>query len=30
MTNANVEHAVSAVDGQTVTLKYKDGLTPPM
>jgi outer membrane lipoprotein SlyB len=25
MTNANVEHMVSAVDGQTLTLKYKDG-----
>jgi outer membrane lipoprotein SlyB len=25
MTNANVEHLVSAVDGQTLTLKYKDG-----
>jgi hypothetical protein len=25
MTNANVEQAVSAVDGQTLTLKYKDG-----
>src|ERR1700738_891777 len=25
MTNANVEHAVTAVDGQTLTLKYKDG-----
>ena len=25
MTNANVEQAVTAVDGQTLTLKYKDG-----
>jgi outer membrane lipoprotein SlyB len=25
MTNANVEHAVTGVDGQTLTLKYKDG-----
>jgi hypothetical protein len=25
MTNANVEQVVSAVDGQTLTLKYKDG-----
>src|SRR5262245_41938825 len=25
MTNANVEHAVTAVEGQTLTLKYKDG-----
>jgi hypothetical protein len=25
MTNANVEQAASAVDGQTLTLKYKDG-----
>jgi hypothetical protein len=33
MTNANVEHAVTAVDGQTLTLKYKDGekkiIVPP-
>ena len=25
MTNANVEHVVTAVEGQTLTLKYKDG-----
>src|SRR4029453_14485240 len=25
MTNANVEQVVTAVDGQTLTLKYKDG-----
>jgi hypothetical protein len=25
MTNANVEQAVTAADGQTMTLKYKDG-----
>jgi hypothetical protein len=25
MTNANVEQIVSAVDGRTLTLKYKDG-----
>ena len=25
MTNANVEQVVSAVDGQMLTLKYKDG-----
>jgi hypothetical protein len=25
MTNANVEQVVSAVDGRTLTLKYKDG-----
>jgi outer membrane lipoprotein SlyB len=25
MTNANVEHAVTGVNGQTLTLKYKDG-----
>ena len=25
MTNANVERVVTAVDGQTLTLKYKDG-----
>jgi len=25
MTNANIEQAVTAVDGQTLTLKYKDG-----
>ena len=25
MTNANVEQAVTGVDGQTLTLKYKDG-----
>jgi hypothetical protein len=25
MTNANVEQAVAGVDGQTLTLKYKDG-----
>jgi hypothetical protein len=25
MTNANVEQIVTAVDGQTLTLKYKDG-----
>jgi hypothetical protein len=25
MTNANVEQAVTGVNGQTVTLKYKDG-----
>jgi hypothetical protein len=25
MTNANVEHIVTAVDGRTLTLKYKDG-----
>src|SRR5262249_13364728 len=25
MTNANVEQAVTAVDGQTLTLKYRDG-----
>ena len=25
MTNANVEQTVSAVDGQTLTLRYKDG-----
>src|SRR5262245_64566866 len=25
MTNANVEKVVTAVDGQTLTLKYKDG-----
>ena len=25
MTNANVETAVTGVDGQTLTLKYKDG-----
>jgi len=33
MTNANVEHAVTAVDGQTLTLRYKDGekkiIVPP-
>ena len=33
MTNANVEHAVTGVDGQTLTLKYKDGekkiIVPP-
>jgi hypothetical protein len=33
MTNANVEHAVTAVDGQTLILKYKDGekkiIVPP-
>jgi hypothetical protein len=33
MTNANVEHAVTAVDGQTLTLNYKDGekkiIVPP-
>src|SRR6478735_6883159 len=33
MTNANVEQTVSAVDGQTLTLKYKDGekkiIVPP-
>jgi hypothetical protein len=33
MTNANIEHAVTAVDGQTLTLKYKDGekkiIVPP-
>jgi hypothetical protein len=27
MTNANVEQIVTAVDGQTLTLKYKDGET---
>jgi hypothetical protein len=27
MTNANVEQVVSAVDGRTLTLKYKDGET---
>jgi hypothetical protein len=25
MTNGNVEQTVAAVDGQTLTLKYKDG-----
>src|SRR3954469_392249 len=25
MTNANVEHAVNSVDGQTLSVKYKDG-----
>jgi hypothetical protein len=25
MTNANVDQVVTAVDGQTLTLKYKDG-----
>ena len=25
MTNANVEQTVAGVDGQTLTLKYKDG-----
>jgi hypothetical protein len=25
MTNANVEHVVTAVEGQTLALKYKDG-----
>ena len=25
MTNANVEHAVTGVDGQTLSVKYKDG-----
>ena len=34
MTNANVERVVTAVDGQTLTLKYKDGekksLSPPI
>jgi hypothetical protein len=25
MTNANVDERVTAVDGQTLTLKYKDG-----
>ena len=25
MTNANIDQVVSAVDGQTLTLKYKDG-----
>jgi hypothetical protein len=25
MTNANVEQVVTAVDGQTLSLKYKDG-----
>ena len=34
MTNANVDQVVTAVDGQTLTLKYKDGekresLSPP-
>ncbi|HJY91698.1 MAG TPA: hypothetical protein VJ255_15540 [Candidatus Acidoferrum sp.] len=33
MTNANVEQVVTAVDGQTLTLKYKDGekkiIVPP-
>jgi hypothetical protein len=27
MTNANVDQVVTAVDGQTLTLKYKDGAT---
>lgn len=33
MTNANVDHLVAAADGQTLTLKYKDGdkkiIVPP-
>ena len=33
MTNANVEHVVTGVDGQTLTVKYKDGekklIVPP-
>jgi hypothetical protein len=33
MTNANVEQSVTGVDGQTLTLKYKDGekkiIVPP-
>ena len=33
MTNANVEQTVTGVDGQTLTLKYKDGekkiIVPP-
>jgi len=33
MTNANVESVVSSVDGQTITVKYKDGekkvIVPP-